>query len=210
MISAEDPLAGAFPAGVGSRHLCGLRPSSQPSFRPSISKLINLIHRLSELISKSSLIWICAARRTHTLLWEMIERRWRASGSGKQGIVRDPLDGHSVSRLMLVNAGRDALRGRPYHISALYVVDLERFRQLAAGDRLRGQYQALSADPNSLANLDQDLPNNMQNMLPIVSQISTVMLLACAECRRSTRLINHGCGARRKRQPDFHEKRTCS
>lgn len=51
--------------------------------------------------------------------------------------------------------------------SALYVIDLDRFRQMAAGDRLRGQYQALSADPNSLANLDQDLPNNMQAQLPI-------------------------------------------
>ncbi|KAL7746392.1 killer toxin resistant protein [Sorochytrium milnesiophthora] len=64
---------------------------------------------------------------------------------------------------------KDYLQGRPYHISALYVVDLNRFRQLAAGDRLRGQYQALSADPNSLANLDQDLPNNMQEMVPIHS-----------------------------------------
>ena len=26
---------------------------------------------------------------------------------------------------------------------------------------MRGQYQALSQDPNSLSNLDQDLPNNM-------------------------------------------------
>ncbi len=26
---------------------------------------------------------------------------------------------------------------------------------------LSGQYQALSQDPNSLSNLDQDLPNNM-------------------------------------------------
>ena len=33
------------------------------------------------------------------------------------------------------------LNGRRYHISAIYVVDLKRFRQLAAGDRLRGQYQ---------------------------------------------------------------------
>ena len=39
--------------------------------------------------------------------------------------------------------------------SALYVVDLVKFRKIAAGDRLRGQYQALSQDPNSLANLDQ-------------------------------------------------------
>lgn len=53
------------------------------------------------------------------------------------------------------------LAGRPYHISALYVVDLTRFRRLAAGDRLRGQYHGLSQDPNSLSNLDQDLPNNM-------------------------------------------------
>ncbi|KPM37451.1 UDP-glucose:glycoprotein glucosyltransferase [Neonectria ditissima] len=61
------------------------------------------------------------------------------------------------------------LRGLPYHISALYVVDLHRFRQLAAGDRLRQQYHALSADPNSLSNLDQDLPNHMQFNIPIHS-----------------------------------------
>ncbi|PGH18688.1 hypothetical protein AJ80_04436 [Polytolypa hystricis UAMH7299] len=61
------------------------------------------------------------------------------------------------------------LRGKPYHISALYVVDLKRFRQLAAGDRLRGQYHTLSADPNSLSNLDQDLPNHMQHVIPIKS-----------------------------------------
>lgn len=47
------------------------------------------------------------------------------------------------------------LAGRKYHISALFVVDLKRFRQIAAGDRLRGQYQGLSQDPNSLSNLDQ-------------------------------------------------------
>ncbi|KAK7047284.1 killer toxin resistant protein [Paramarasmius palmivorus] len=64
---------------------------------------------------------------------------------------------------------KDFLQGRPYHISALYVVDLVRFRQIAAGDILRGQYQALSADPNSLANLDQDLPNNLQREVPIYS-----------------------------------------
>lgn len=39
--------------------------------------------------------------------------------------------------------------------SALYVVDLKKFRRIAAGDRLRGQYQGLSQDPNSLSNLDQ-------------------------------------------------------
>lgn len=52
------------------------------------------------------------------------------------------------------------LRGLPYHISALYVVDLQRFRQIGAGDMLRRHYQRLAADKNSLANLDQDLPNH--------------------------------------------------
>lgn len=64
---------------------------------------------------------------------------------------------------------RNHLQGRKYHISALYVVDLKRFRRIAAGDRLRGQYQALSQDPNSLSNLDQDLPNNMIHQVGIKS-----------------------------------------
>ncbi|EPX75190.1 UDP-glucose-glycoprotein glucosyltransferase Gpt1 [Schizosaccharomyces octosporus yFS286] len=61
------------------------------------------------------------------------------------------------------------LRGLKYHISALYVVDLDRFRKMSAGDLLRRQYQLLSADPNSLSNLDQDLPNNLQHLIPIHS-----------------------------------------
>ncbi|XP_071037209.1 UDP-glucose:glycoprotein glucosyltransferase 1 [Parasteatoda tepidariorum] len=61
------------------------------------------------------------------------------------------------------------LGSRKYHISALYVVDLKKFRRIAAGDRLRGQYQGLSQDPNSLSNLDQDLPNNMIHQVSIVS-----------------------------------------
>lgn len=64
---------------------------------------------------------------------------------------------------------KNHLQGRRYHISALYVVDLKRFRKIAAGDRLRGQYQALSQDPNSLSNLDQDLPNNMIHQVAIKS-----------------------------------------
>ncbi|KAL7540042.1 hypothetical protein ACHAXR_009809 [Thalassiosira sp. AJA248-18] len=61
------------------------------------------------------------------------------------------------------------LRGRPYHISALYVVDLERFRRELVGDKLRSTYQSLSADPNSLSNLDQDLPNYAQHDVRIFS-----------------------------------------
>lgn len=54
---------------------------------------------------------------------------------------------------------KETLQGQRYRISALYVVDLIRFRETAAGDTLRFVYQSLSADPNSLSNLDQDLPN---------------------------------------------------
>jgi len=61
------------------------------------------------------------------------------------------------------------LRGKPYHISALYVVDLEMFRKRAVGDTLRAVYDQLSADPNSLSNLDQDLPNYVQHQVPIFS-----------------------------------------
>ncbi|GMF26723.1 unnamed protein product [Phytophthora lilii] len=64
---------------------------------------------------------------------------------------------------------KDHLRGKPYHISALYVVDLALFRQMAAGDILRAVYSQLSADPNSLSNLDQDLPNYAQHQIPIFS-----------------------------------------
>jgi UDP-glucose:glycoprotein glucosyltransferase len=37
------------------------------------------------------------------------------------------------------------------------------------GDQLRALYDNLSRDPNSLANLDQDLPNYAQYMIPIFS-----------------------------------------
>jgi UDP-glucose:glycoprotein glucosyltransferase len=64
---------------------------------------------------------------------------------------------------------KEHLGGRPYHISAIYVVDLMRLRQLGAGDRYRIVYDGLARDPNSLANLDQDLPNYAQHQVPIQS-----------------------------------------
>lgn len=64
---------------------------------------------------------------------------------------------------------KEHLRGKSYHISALYVVDLVKFRETAAGDNLRVFYETLSKDPNSLANLDQDLPNYAQHTVPIFS-----------------------------------------
>ena len=64
---------------------------------------------------------------------------------------------------------KDHLRGKPYHISALYVVDLEVFRRRGVGDQLRMVYDQLSRDPASLSNLDQDLPNYAQPQIPIFS-----------------------------------------
>ena len=94
---------------------------------------------------------------------------------------------------------KDHLQGRPYHISALFVVDLFKFRRRARGnadhfgqtmrrahpmhvemplgpsrrrgygDQYRVLYDNLSKDPNSLSNLDQDLPNYAQHMVPIHS-----------------------------------------
>ncbi|KAL0242724.1 hypothetical protein GEMRC1_005287 [Eukaryota sp. GEM-RC1] len=53
------------------------------------------------------------------------------------------------------------LKGKKYHISALFVVNLQKFREVKAGDVLRSVYHRLAQDPNSLSNLDQDLPNFM-------------------------------------------------
>ncbi|KAF4665402.1 hypothetical protein FOZ61_010953 [Perkinsus olseni] len=64
---------------------------------------------------------------------------------------------------------KNHLAGRPYHISALFVVDLAKFRKTGAGDTLRAVYNQLSQDPASLANLDQDLPNYAQHQIPIHS-----------------------------------------
>lgn len=64
---------------------------------------------------------------------------------------------------------KDHLRGKPYHISALYVVDLALFRKAAYGDQLRAVYDTLSRDPASLSNLDQDLPAYSIHQIPIHS-----------------------------------------
>eukprot|EP00796_Vickermania_ingenoplastis_P002597 gene2597-1613_t len=61
------------------------------------------------------------------------------------------------------------LIGLPYHISALFLVDLRRFRALHAGDVYRTMYSRLVQDPRSLSNLDQDLPNFLQHQIPIYS-----------------------------------------
>jgi UDP-glucose:glycoprotein glucosyltransferase len=93
-----------------------------------------------------------------------VDLQGRVYGYPPMGNDREEMEGF---RFWKTGYWKEELRGNPYHISALYVVDLKRFRQRATGDMLRGTYQALSADPNSLANLDQDLPNSMQRQIPI-------------------------------------------
>jgi UDP-glucose:glycoprotein glucosyltransferase len=61
------------------------------------------------------------------------------------------------------------LQGLPYHISALYVVDIANLRENGFGDQIRVTYDGLSRDPGSLSNLDQDLPNYLQHQIPIFS-----------------------------------------
>ncbi|CAE8602461.1 unnamed protein product [Polarella glacialis] len=64
---------------------------------------------------------------------------------------------------------KNHLGNMPYHISALYVVDLVEFRRTGIGESLRGVYNQLSRDPNSLSNLEQDLINFAQHQVPIYS-----------------------------------------
>lgn len=73
------------------------------------------------------------------------------------------VDKRNLSRLLL-------------ECSALFVVDLKLFRAIGAGDSLRSVYMALSRDKNSLANLDQDLPNFAQHEIPIypLPQVGTL------------------------------------
>ena len=49
------------------------------------------------------------------------------------------------------------------------MVDLRKFRRRGYGDQYRILYDSLAKDPNSLSNLDQDLPNYAQHTIPIHS-----------------------------------------
>ncbi|CAI4036615.1 hypothetical protein SMKI_15G4660 [Saccharomyces mikatae IFO 1815] len=48
-----------------------------------------------------------------------------------------------------------------------FLVNLERFRELEAGDKYRIHYQRISTDARSLVNIGQDLVNNLQIEVPI-------------------------------------------
>ena len=73
------------------------------------------------------------------------------------------------------------LNGKRYHISAMFVVDLDRFRRMGAGDKLRKHYDLIVGNSKSLANLDQDLPNDAQDTVPIFS-LPKKYLWCCTWC----------------------------
>jgi UDP-glucose:glycoprotein glucosyltransferase len=56
-----------------------------------------------------------------------------------------------------------------HFLTPLLLSLFEFLRRNAVGDSLRAIYDQLSRDPNSLANLDQDLPNYAQHQVPIFS-----------------------------------------
>ncbi|KAI0715904.1 glycosyltransferase family 24 protein [Cerioporus squamosus] len=95
-------------------------------------------------------IFVDADQIVRTDLKELVELDLHGAPYGYTPMGDDNPDTEGF-RFWKTGYWKDFLRGLPYHISALYVVDLVRFRE----DMLRGHYQQLSADPNSLANLDQ-------------------------------------------------------
>ncbi|SMN20735.1 similar to Saccharomyces cerevisiae YOR336W KRE5 Protein required for beta-1,6 glucan biosynthesis [Maudiozyma saulgeensis] len=54
-----------------------------------------------------------------------------------------------------------------YSVEPGFIINLNRVRELHAGDKLRLHYQRLSTDINSLLNIDQDLINNLQIEVPL-------------------------------------------
>ena len=85
---------------------------------------------------------------------------------------------------------KNHLAGRPYHISALYVV-IWTIPAHRRGRRLRVIYEQLSKDPGSLANPDQDLPNYAQHQV----QSSASRSRGCGASRGA------GTRPRRRRRP---------
>jgi hypothetical protein len=100
---------------------------------------------------------------------------------------------------------KDALRGRPYHISALYVVDLKRFRQLATGVGPRPRTGA-----NDLLTARIGYAVNTMLFLLIPTRSPTWIRIFLTQCKirfrssRSTRIgsgVKHGVLTNPSRPP---------
>jgi UDP-glucose:glycoprotein glucosyltransferase len=121
-------------------------------------------------LSLSKVIFVDADQIVRADLKELIDKNLHGAPYGFPPMGNDSYDMDNF-RFWEQKGGywENFLRGKPYPISALFVVDLNKFRLQAAGDKLRGNYQALTQDPNSLSNLDQDLVASMIHVVEIHS-----------------------------------------
>lgn len=54
-----------------------------------------------------------------------------------------------------------------YNLSSTFIINMEKFRSIKAGDKIRIHYQRMSKDVYSLSNIDFDLVNNLQLEIPM-------------------------------------------
>lgn len=122
-------------------------------------------------ISLGKVIYVDADQVVRTDMKTLMDLDLHRAAVGMTPFCSGDIMNNDTARFRFWDTGfwKDHLRGHPYHISALFVVDLRRFRALGAGDTYRRVYNSLAPDPNSLANLDQDLPNYLQFDVPMYS-----------------------------------------
>ena len=122
-------------------------------------------------ISLSKVIYVDADQVVRTDMKTFMDMDLHRAAIGMTPFCSGDIMNNDTARFRFWDTGfwKDHLHGHPYHISALFVVDLKRFRVLGAGDTYRRVYNSLAPDPNSLANLDQDLPNYLQFDVPMYS-----------------------------------------
>ena len=122
-------------------------------------------------ISLGKVIYVDADQVVRTDMKTLMDMDLHRAAIGMTPFCSGDIMNNDTARFRFWDTGfwKDHLRGHPYHISALFVVDLKRFRVLGAGDTYRRVYNSLAPDPNSLANLDQDLPNYLQFDVPMYS-----------------------------------------
>merc|ERR1739838_238504 len=85
------------------------------------------------------------------------------------------------------------LAGRKYHISAIYVVDLVKFRQIAAGDRLRGQSKLVVSLGQAPIICFHVFLLNFKTRLKVFSRLGTSLHLPHLSCPLPLNLPLHLC-----------------
>ncbi|KAK1744774.1 hypothetical protein QTG54_004065 [Skeletonema marinoi] len=144
-----------------------------PSFKSSATYMAEQIGCEVEFVTYKWPEWLRGQSEKQRIIW------------GYKILFLDVLFPLDVKKIIYVDAdqvrrnfGLSILENRILEITSCWetvsylstlCVDLERFRRELVGDKLRSIYQQLSADPNSLANLDQDLPNYAQHDVRIFS-----------------------------------------